>query len=280
MKSLSTVSLLLALSLATTAPQARDDRPGRGADYGQSNNSRSESPRGRSEELARGDVRSSGAAVWDGGGRSEGSGRGDHGRNENRGDYNRDESGRGDRDLNTRIAGWQGGHREPERFGGAQPRQEDRGYREDWRHDGRGSLGRRGDQHWRNDDHRNSGRRYEDHRRDSRWDNRHHYDYARDGRRDWRHPDWRRHWSHGWSGDRYRAPVRYVYPRGYRAHSWRIGYILPPVFITSHWYVDWRHYRLAAPPWGCRWLRVDGDLLLIDERSGEIVDALYGFFYY
>jgi Ni/Co efflux regulator RcnB len=309
MKSLSTVSLVLALGLAGTALQARDDRPGRGADYSESNSSRQESNRGRGDDAVHGDVGSRTSGVSDGGrgdfGRSEGGGgrgsfgrgegegsrrdfsrgdgsggRGGYERGESRGDFRHSEGGRGDRDLNTRIAGWQGGHREPERFGGAQPRHEDRGYREDWRHDGRGSLGRREDRHWRNEDYRSSGRHYNDPRRDSRWDDRHHYDHGRDGRRDWRHPDWRRHWSHGWSGDRYRAPVRYVYPRGYRAHSWRIGYRLPPVFIVSNWYVDWRYYRLAAPPWGCRWLRVDGDLLLIDERSGEIVDALYGFFYY
>jgi len=180
----------------------------------------------------------------------------------------------------------------------------------------RGSGGRH-DQHDRGRDHRSDGRhdyRY-DNRRDNRHDNRHdsrynnHYGYTdyrrglpRTDRRDydhryrndfrndrhrndhrrynsWRDDGWRVTWNHGWNGHRYRAPARYYYPRGYAYQSWRVGYRLPLVFLSSRYYVDYSTYGLALPPYGCRWLRVDGDLLLVEIDSGEIVDILYGFYY-
>lgn len=101
----------------------------------------------------------------------------------------------------------------------------------------------------------------------------------RDLRRDWRDPAWRAYWHHGWSGQRYRAPIRYHYPQGYARYHWRTGYTLPSAFLISSWHVDYRPYGLAAPPYGCRWVRVDGDLLLVDLSSGHIVDVLYRFFY-
>ncbi len=265
MKVLTAGSLILMLGLVSPLLQARDDRPGRGADYGNQDSKRQAPARGEVEGRGRGEPSPQRAPDRADGGRGErdlntriAGWEGGYREPER---YNRDEGSRGERggrDLNTRIAGWEGGYREPEKHNGG----------DHWRGDGRASGDWRVDQGWRHDNQR----------RDGRWDNR--YEHGRNRRDDWRRPEWRRDWSHGWSGHRYRAPARYVYPRGYRAHSWRIGYHLPPVFIVSNWYVDWRAYRLAPPPWGCRWLRVDGDLLLIDERSGEIVDALYGFFYY
>jgi Ni/Co efflux regulator RcnB len=111
--------------------------------------------------------------------------------------------------------------------------------------------------------------RYRDHRND----------YRNDHRSDWRDPKWRSSWHHGWSGSRYRAPIRYYYPPGYSRYSWRVGYTLPAAFLLNSWYVDYRPYGLSAPPYGCRWVRVDGDLLLIELASGYIVDALYDFYY-
>lgn len=96
---------------------------------------------------------------------------------------------------------------------------------------------------------------------------------------DWRDSRWRSEWRHGWAGNRYRAPVRYHYPQGYARYSWRIGYTLPGVFLSSSWYVDYRPYGIAPPPYGCRWVRVDGDLLLVELASGYIVDVLYDFYY-
>lgn len=183
------------------------------------------------------------------------------------------------RRFEDRVAGWEGGV-DAQRGRGdreVEPAPRSEGYRHDNdRYDARdGYIDRRG--HGYRDYDRERYAQPSRHRYDDRPK---HRDRNEPWRHNWRHPQWRHHWHHGWSGHRYRAPVRYVYPRGYHSHSWRIGLHLPPVFFVDRWYVDWRSYRLAPPPWGCRWLRVDGDLYLVDERSGEILDALYGFFYH
>lgn len=97
--------------------------------------------------------------------------------------------------------------------------------------------------------------------------------------RHWHDAGWRQSWNHGWGGNRYRASSHYYYPRGYAARSWSIGYHLPLAFLAASYYVDYRPYGLAAPPYGCRWVRVDSDLLLVEIDGGEIVDILYGFYY-
>lgn len=105
------------------------------------------------------------------------------------------------------------------------------------------------------------------------------YGYGYDRHSSWRDRGWRVSWHHGWSGHRYRAPVRYYYPRGYSSRSWSIGIRIPRAYYAPTWYVDYRSYGLAAPPWGCQWVRVDGDVLLVDLDTGEIVDILYNFYY-
>lgn len=91
--------------------------------------------------------------------------------------------------------------------------------------------------------------------------------------------DWRRSWSHGWNGRHYRAPSRYYRPRGYSLSSWSIGFRLPAAYYGSSYYVDYRPYGLSPPPWGCQWVRVEGDVLLVDLATGEVIDVLYGFYY-
>jgi Ni/Co efflux regulator RcnB len=133
-------------------------------------------------------------------------------------------------------------------------------------------------------DRRNDRRDYRDDRRDVRYD-------RRDDRRDWR-DDRRhdyRHYARGndrrWNGYhwypqyRYRAPVRYVYPRGYRAQQWRVGYRLPPAYYHRNYYVDYRSYYLPPPPYGYHWVRVDRDVVLVSIASGLIRDILYGLYY-
>lgn len=276
----------LLLGLALGAGSAQAERSDRGADYGDRGSDvgveRGEPDKGRGDggwgEHSGG--RGEREQTW----QAEPQDRGDawQERGASRSEGWRGES-RGEANQMERIAGFQGGHREPEHRGGREPQwQGDRwgqGGREHWNSGQRRDDARhwQSDRDWRNEHRGRSDWGHDDYRRnDWHHDNR----YRSDWRRDWRNPEWRRHWRHGWGGHRYRAEVRYTYPRGYRSQSWRIGYRLPSVFFASDWYVDWRYYRLAAPPWGCRWLRVDGDLLLVDERSGEIVDVLYGFFYY
>ena len=165
--------------------------------------------------------------------------------------------------------------------------QDRRGDRRDWRDDRRDDRGDRRDDRrdWRADrrDDRNDWR---DDRRDDRRDWR---DDRRDDRRDWRNDrrDYRyvRHNDRRWNGNywypqyRYRAPVRYVYPRGYRAYQWRVGHRLPSSYYHYDYYVDYNAYRLPPPPYGYHWVRVDRDVVLVSIATGLIRDILYGLYY-
>ena len=78
---------------------------------------------------------------------------------------------------------------------------------------------------------------------------------------------------------RYRAPVRYVYPRGYAPYQWRVGHRLPRHYYERHYYVDYRAYRLPPPPYGYHWVRVDRDVVLVAIGTGLILDVFYGLFH-
>jgi hypothetical protein len=162
--------------------------------------------------------------------------------------------------------------------------------RRDWRED------RRDDRQDRRYDRRDDRRDWRADRRDDRRD-------WRDDRRDWRDDrrDWRqerrddryydrrdyyaRHNDGRWNGYywqpqyRYRAPVRYVYPRGYAPYQWRVGHRLPRHYYDRHYYVDYRAYRLPPPPYGYHWVRVDRDVVLVALATGLIRDVLYGLYY-
>lgn len=171
-------------------------------------------------------------------------------------------------------------------YGGVQPqyqprqdwgRQESRDQRQQWS----------GDRRW-NDrglpdvNQQYYGQQRYDRRDHDRYDRRDR-DWNRYDRHDrgWRDSGWRRSWNHGWNGHRYRAPSRYYWPRGYSysSRSWYVGFRLPSAFYGRSYYVDYRPYGLAPPPWGCQWIRIDGDVLLVEIATGEIVDILYGFYY-
>lgn len=91
---------------------------------------------------------------------------------------------------------------------------------------------------------------------------------------------WDRHDRHRYSYNRYRAPARYVYPRGYYSYRWNIGHRLPSAYYSRPYYVDYRHYDLAPPPYGHRWVRVDNDVFLVAIASGLISHAIHDLFYY
>jgi Ni/Co efflux regulator RcnB len=70
------------------------------------------------------------------------------------------------------------------------------------------------------------------------------------------------------------------YPRGYSYRRWRIGLILPRLFLASPYYFDdWAPLGVGAPPPGYRWVRYGPDLLLVQLGSGRIADVIYGAFY-
>ncbi len=124
------------------------------------------------------------------------------------------------------------------------------------------------------------------HGQNDRW-----FDYRYGGRE--HHSQSGRHWgghsNHNWStgpyyfgynwGHHYRAPSRYVRPYGYYQNNWNVGYRLPRSYYGSSYYVDYRPYGLARPPYGCRWVRVDGDLFLVAIATGLIQDIVSDFYY-
>jgi Ni/Co efflux regulator RcnB len=72
----------------------------------------------------------------------------------------------------------------------------------------------------------------------------------------------------------------YRYPHGYRYRRWTIGLFLPSIFLSSsYYYDDWAPLGVGAPPPGYRWVRYGPDLLLVQRRTGRIVDVIYGAFY-
>lgn len=83
----------------------------------------------------------------------------------------------------------------------------------------------------------------------------------------------------------YRAEQRYrirpyVRPRGWYLYNWTLGEILPSLFWTrSYWIVSYWLYGLPIPPVGCIWVRYDHDALLIDQRTGEVIEVIYDIFY-
>lgn len=193
-------------------------------------------------------------------------------------DDDRGNGRRGEHREQRQDGDWQrgrGGRHEERRDDRRDWRADRRDDRRDWRED------RRDDRRdWRGD--RRDDRRVE-HRRDDRREWR--VDH-RDGRRDWRdHRGYSRHDDRRWRGYhwypqyRYRAPVRYVYPPGYRAYQWRVGHRLPRGYYDRHYYVDHRHYHLPPPPYGYHWVRVDRDVVLVAVATGLILDVLYGLYH-
>ncbi len=82
---------------------------------------------------------------------------------------------------------------------------------------------------------------------------------------------------------RYRA-APYRFPGGYYGwsnHSWRRGEWLPPVFITSSYFInDWYDFGLWQPDYGYQWIRVGADAVLINLADGQVVDVVPGVYYY
>ena len=143
-----------------------------------------------------------------------------------------------------------------------------------WRNDGRNDT-------WRNDGRnntwQNNDRRYDQR---SQWQNQYrnwNRNWSRDWRRDQRY-DWQRHrYSNRnlFSGNRYYAPYGWNY--GYRRFS--IGFSLSYVLYDQrYWIEDPYAYRLPPADGPYRWVRYYEDVLLVDLRSGQVVDAIYDFF--
>lgn len=101
--------------------------------------------------------------------------------------------------------------------------------------------------------------------------------WNRDWRRDRRY-DWQRYRYDNrdrFNLGQYRAP--YGWHNGYRRFS--IGISLSQVFFSQrYWINDPYAYRLPQAYDPYRWVRYYDDILLVDLRTGRVVDALYDFF--
>jgi Ni/Co efflux regulator RcnB len=84
---------------------------------------------------------------------------------------------------------------------------------------------------------------------------------------------------YGWNGHRYRAGL-FRYPPGYAYRRWAAGQSLPLLFMSSAYYfTNYSVLGLDPPPYGYQWIRYGPDVMLVNNRNGEILDVVYGVFY-
>jgi Ni/Co efflux regulator RcnB len=97
----------------------------------------------------------------------------------------------------------------------------------------------------------------------------------REDRRDYRQGEWRG----------YRNSNRAIYRRGnwrspYRYTAFRPGITIGRGYYAPRYYInDWYRYRLPRPGNNLRWVRHYDDVLLINIRTGRIVDVQRGFYW-
>ena len=107
-------------------------------------------------------------------------------------------------------------------------------------------------------------------------------DYREDRRDAYRDRDhtWGRN---DWRG--YRDHDRDLYRRGEWRSDYRYRYFAPGVrlgvgYYSPRYYVnDYQRYRLPRPAYNQRWIRNYDDLLLVDIRSGYVVDVIRNFYW-
>lgn len=104
-----------------------------------------------------------------------------------------------------------------------------------------------------------------------------------------------RNWDRGWRNDRrydwqgYRQSNRSAYrlPRYSAPYDWNYGYrsfgvgasLFSGLFAQNYWISDPWAYRLPPADWPYRWVRYYDDALLVDTRSGVVVDVIPGIFW-
>ena len=97
-------------------------------------------------------------------------------------------------------------------------------------------------------------------------------DSRREAREDWR--DYRR--SHR---DVYRRSA-YVGPRGYVYRPVTVGYRFQPHYYSARYVIaDPYRYRLPVARPGMRWIRYGNDVVLVNLRTGRVVEVHNSFFW-
>ncbi|WP_082467062.1 RcnB family protein [Sphingomonas sp. Leaf25] len=196
-------------------------------------------------------------------------------------EFPRDGQGQVDRDALRRQ--WQDGRR------GEWQRDQQRGQqqRDQWQRDQQRDQWQRDQDQQRGDWQRNRDRR------DGGW-SRSDGDWRDNGRYQNDRND-RSQWNRGWRADRrydwnryrdsnrglYRLP-RYYAPQGY-GYGYRrfgIGVTLNSfLFGSNYWINDPYYYRLPEAYGAYRWVRYYNDALLVDVRTGRVVDVEYDIFW-
>ena len=145
----------------------------------------------------------------------------------------------------------------------------DRDGRDNWSGEHRDFDGRRDDH--RRDWHRDDRDRDQHDRHDWREDVRHNYADRWPGRRDWQG-------YHEWRGGRFHGDE--YFRNGYRfGHLWHRGERLSPAYYAPSYVVrNYSVYELREPPYGCRWVRVDGNVVLAAIATGVVLDVVYNVF--
>jgi Ni/Co efflux regulator RcnB len=112
------------------------------------------------------------------------------------------------------------------------------------------------------DDYRDARREYREDVRDYRRDDR--------GRYDWQN---HRRYNHDlYRGGGWRSEHRY--------RSFRPGVTLDFGYYQPRYYMnDYNRFRLPEPGWGRRWVRHYNDVLLVDVRSGRVIDVHRNFYW-
>ncbi|MGN6377068.1 MAG: RcnB family protein [Sphingomonas sp.] len=139
----------------------------------------------------------------------------------------------------------------------------------------RGDNDRRNNAGWR--DYQRSNADWRDHYRDAN----------RFGQREAFNHDWRRDRRYDWRDYRQRNRSIYHLPRYYAPGDWGYGYrrfgvgftLDSMLFGPSYWIGDPWAYRLPPAYGPYRWVRYYDDALLVDVRTGYVVDVVYDIFW-
>lgn len=99
--------------------------------------------------------------------------------------------------------------------------------------------------------------------------------------------DWRRDRRYDWSGFRSHNERLYRLPRYYAPPGWGYGYrrfsigvtLAPQLWGQGYWLDDPWSYRLPEAYGPYRWVRYFDDAMLVDIRTGRVVDVVYDIFY-
>lgn len=157
-------------------------------------------------------------------------------------------------------------------------REDRRDFRQDRRDYRQGEISR-GEFRDERRDFRGDRRDFREDRRDFRDDRR---DIRNDRREFWNDRGWRgqrtgwrdNRWYGNWNGG------SYYHPRGYAYRPYSVGLILPRAYWNDGYYISrYDDYRLGRPGLNRRWVRVGPDALLINVRTGRVIDVVRGRFW-